>query len=133
MLIPQTAEYALRAVLHLARHDARPVRVPEMADAIAVPRNYLSKTAITRSSVSAVFAGTPERKCLLANRPCGRDPGCPVHARWAPVAERLAVFFGTTTVADLVGGASSPVGGRAEAVPADVPALLLPATRRETP
>jgi Rrf2 family protein len=160
MLIPQTAEYALRAVLHLARHDARPVRVPEMADAIAVPRNYLSKTlhqlaragvldstrgpaggfrlavpagALTLDRVIAVFAGTPERKCLLANRPCGRDPGCPVHARWAPVAERLAVFFGTTTVADLVGGASSPVGGRAEAVPADVPALLLPATRRETP
>lgn len=150
MLLPQTAEYALRAVLHLARHDARPVRVPEMADAIAVPRNYLSKTlhqlaragllesargpsggfrlavpadVLTLDRVIAVFVGPTEKKCLLANRPCGQDPNCPVHARWAPVAERLTAFFGTTTVADLVGDAS-PVVARAEDAPSDLVSFL---------
>lgn len=133
MLLPQTAEYALRAVLHLARHDerhpARPVRVPEMADAIAVPRNYLSKTlhqlaraglldstrgpaggfrlavpadALTLDRVIAVFAGPAETKCLLANRPCGADPACPVHAHWAPIRAQLDGFFATTTVAALM-------------------------------
>ena len=43
MLLPQTAEYAIRAVLHLARADDV-VRVPDLAAAIHVPQNYLAKT-----------------------------------------------------------------------------------------
>lgn len=132
MLLPQTAEYALRAVVHLARHEgAGMVRVPEMADALGIPRNYLSKTlhhmaragllastrgpaggfrlaipahVLTLSRVIAVFHDTGEQRCLIADRPCGQDPTCPVHRRWTPVAQQLHGFFGSTTVGDLVDG-----------------------------
>ena len=42
IMISQTAEYALRAVLYLAeRADDRTVRVGEMAQTLRIPRNYL--------------------------------------------------------------------------------------------
>ena len=44
-MLSQTAEYALRAVLHIAAVGTeRPVAVGEIAQALDVPRNYLSKT-----------------------------------------------------------------------------------------
>lgn len=43
-VLSQTAEYALRATLHLARHDdGAPIRVDDVARDLDVPRNYLSK------------------------------------------------------------------------------------------
>jgi Rrf2 family iron-sulfur cluster assembly transcriptional regulator len=151
MLLPQTAEYALRAVVHVARHaEAGPVRVPTMAAALALPRNYLSKTlhqlaragvlasargpaggfrlavpadALTLDRIVAVFGDTGARRCLLADRPCGQDPGCPVHQRWAPVSARLHGFFRSTTVADLVaGGAPDVAAVLAGDAPAGFPA-----------
>ncbi len=133
MLLPQTTEYALRATIHIAaRQAARPgqaVRVGEVATALGLPQNYLSKTLhqlaragvlasargptggfrlgapaerITLARVVAVFAETGPRRCLLGTGPCGRDPDCPVHARWKPVVTPVTEFFATTTIADLV-------------------------------
>nr|NIP61150.1 Rrf2 family transcriptional regulator [Gemmatimonadota bacterium]NIR77653.1 Rrf2 family transcriptional regulator [Gemmatimonadota bacterium]NIT86195.1 Rrf2 family transcriptional regulator [Gemmatimonadota bacterium]NIU30020.1 Rrf2 family transcriptional regulator [Gemmatimonadota bacterium]NIU34984.1 Rrf2 family transcriptional regulator [Gemmatimonadota bacterium] len=43
-MLSQTAEYALRAALHLARHhEDAPIRVDDVARSLNVPRNYLSK------------------------------------------------------------------------------------------
>ena len=43
-MLTQTAEYALRAVVHLAEeYPEGPTRVGDIADALGVPRNYLSK------------------------------------------------------------------------------------------
>jgi len=43
-MLSQTAEYALRAALHLARHhEDAPIRVDDVARDLDVPRNYLSK------------------------------------------------------------------------------------------
>ena len=131
-MLSQTAEYALRAVLYIAgRPPETSIRVPELARATGVPRNYLAKTlhqlarvgvlrstrgprggfrlaepaeAMTIDRVLAPFAATDTRRCLLHDRPCGVRP-CAAHTRWAPVARRLDHFFGTTTVADLAGGA----------------------------
>ena len=144
MLLPQTAEYALRAVIHIARHQgAGCVRVNEMAPALGLPQNYLSKTlhqlaragvlastrgpaggfrlarpaeVLTMQRVVAVFAETGEKRCLLADRPCGQDPRCPVHARWAPIAAQLYGFFGSTSIADL---AASPGDALAAALGRD--------------
>jgi len=44
-VLSHTAEYALRTVLYIAEHgDAGPVRVHQIAAALRIPRNYLSKT-----------------------------------------------------------------------------------------
>ena len=128
MLLPQTAEYALRAVLHIASREG-PVRVGQIAAAIGVPHNYLSKTlnqlvragllasargptggfqlavpaeSITLERVSAAFASSPSRRCLLGLGICGQVPDCAAHVRWSPVGTQVRDFFAKTTVADLV-------------------------------
>ena len=128
MLLPQTAEYALRAVLHIAAYD-RPVRVAEIATALDVPQNYLSKTLhqlaragilastrgpaggfrlarpaerLTLQRVVSTFATAGGRRCLLGHGTCGEIPTCAVHTRWAPVAAQMRDFYEATTVADLL-------------------------------
>jgi Rrf2 family iron-sulfur cluster assembly transcriptional regulator len=136
MLLPQTAEYALRAVLHIAATD-RPVRVAEIAAKLDVPRNYLSKTLhqlardgvllstrgptggfqlgmaadrLTLQRVVSMFATAGGRRCLLGYGACAEIPACAVHARWSPVGAQMRDFFETTTVAELLTAASHSRG-----------------------
>ena len=45
MVLSQTAEYALRAVLTIAEEPGgQPVGAYRLADALGIPQNYLSKT-----------------------------------------------------------------------------------------
>ena len=128
MLLSHTSEYALRAVLHIAARGG-PVSVGEIARAVGVPRNYLSKTLnqlaragvlasargpaggfrlavppgeLTLQGVVAPFAARNGRRCLLGRGTCGEVPECAAHARWGPVASTMRDFFTTTTVADLL-------------------------------
>ena len=142
MLLPQTAEYAVRAVLHIATHEHDgPVRVGDMATTLDVPQNYLSKTLhrLARAGVLASargpfggfrlavpadklsldqiispFAAAGGHRCLLGRGTCGETPGCAVHAQWAPIAAQVREFFGATTVADLL-PATSPTFMRTSA------------------
>ena len=138
-MISQTAEYALRAVLHLGQHGvARPIRVNEMAASLRIPRNYLSKILhqLTRQGVRVSLRGkaggfrlasppeelplsaiiTPfdrvdeRRRCLLGRPQCSDRTACAAHTRWKEVADTVAQFFRETTVADLLErGATLPV------------------------
>lgn len=136
-MLSQTAEYALRAVLHLAADGTgQPVRVNEMAPKLGIPRNYLSKILhlLARDGVLASVRGkhggfrlavAPERlmlyrvvapfdrfddrrRCLLGQPVCSAHTACPAHQRWKDVAERVESFFRETTVADLQLGATVP-------------------------
>lgn len=129
-MLSQTAEYALRAALYLAQQDARgPVPVGEMAEALGIPRNYLSKTlhVLARRGVLTSLRGKrggfqlarpPERiplldvvapfdrleerqQCLLQRRDCSDGRACAAHSRWKAVAAQVADFFRITTVADI--------------------------------
>lgn len=130
LILPQTAEYAVRAVLHIAASaNGRPLRVAEIAASLGVPQNYLSKTLhqlarvgllsstrgptggfrlgrpadqLTLERIVSPFGGSTTPRCLLRDAPCGDAPACAVHARWAPVAAQLREFFGETAVADLI-------------------------------
>lgn len=137
MLLSQTGEYALRAVLYLAAHsDGHPVQVATMARALALPHNYLSKTLhqLARAGVLVSTRGksggfrlavAPERlalariiapfgdiedrrRCLLGRSTCSDRTACAAHGRWKEVAEQLSAFFRETTVADLEQGATLP-------------------------
>lgn len=128
MLLSQTSEYALRAVLYIAGRDG-PARAADIADAVGVPPNYMSKTLhqlvragvllstrgpsggfrlavaarqLTLETVVASFAARGERRCLLGLGVCGSVPDCAVHARWTPVAAEVDRFFSRTTVATLL-------------------------------
>lgn len=131
-MLSQTAEYALRAVLHVAQYGgARPLRVAEVAAALRLPPNYLSKIfhQLARGGVLVSLrgkaggfqlAGPPEkltlstivmpfarvdarRRCLLGRSQCTDRNACAAHTRWKEVAEKVADFFRETTVADLLG------------------------------
>ena len=138
MMLTQTAEYALRTVLYLAaKQEDALSSVGEIATALSVPQNYLSKTLhqlvragvlhssrgklggfrlargandTTLGEVVAPFGGpTGERVCLLGRTACSdRDP-CPAHARWKEVSGQVSAFFRETTVAQLLEG---PAGRR---------------------
>lgn len=155
MLLPQTAEYALRAVVHIAQNEASgPVRVSDIAQALDVPRNYLSKTLhqlsrdkvlssargplggfrlaispdqLTLMAVVAPFTSTLERHCLLGRARCRDSAPCAAHERWKIVGDQLAAFFAATTIRDLMDGEPAPASRRV--LPAASGRSALPASR----
>ena len=131
-MLSQTAEYALRAVLYLAeRGQPAPVNVDEMAAALGIPANYLSKTlqVLVRARILGSLRGphggfqlavAPEdlslmrvvapfdpiverRRCLLGRPECSDRHPCAAHDKWKATAEKVAHFFRSTTVADVRG------------------------------
>ena len=133
-MLSHTAQYALRAVLYLAeREEDRLVQVGEIAQALRIPQNYLSKILhqLTRHGVLLSTCGklggfrlaarperlhlmqvvspfgrlTETRHCLLGRSECSDRTACAAHTRWKDVAERVATFFRETTVAELLRGA----------------------------
>lgn len=129
-MLSQTAEYALRAALWLAEHPDEPVRVGDLARALNVPQNYLSKTmhqlaragvlqsargkhggfrlsrqpsAIPLLEIVQPFERLDEnRACLLGQAVCSDAAPCQAHHRWKQVKEITAAFFRETTLADLL-------------------------------
>jgi Rrf2 family protein len=129
-VLSHTAEYALRAVLFLADRGDRPASVDEIAAAVGVPRNYLSKTLhrLAQEGVLASTRGkgggfrlavepgrlkllevvqpfdpiTAERRCLLGRAQCSDRNPCPAHHQWRAVSEQVSEFFRERTVSDLV-------------------------------
>ncbi len=130
-MISQTAEYALRAVLYLAQHqNGDPVPVETIAEDLALPRNYLSKTlhllakrgilssvrgprggfelavpgdALSLLEVVELFDDMERRgQCLLGRRECSDQTPCAAHHRWTELAGRVSAFFRETTVDDLI-------------------------------
>ena len=139
-MLSQTAEYALRTVLTIARQPAgEPVRTDVLASDLRIPRNYLSKI-LHRLAQEGVLVSTrgrgggfvlarpaaqvpllaivglfdsvePVRQCLLGQPVCSDADACEAHAQWRDVSERVARFFRDTTVADLL-GETRPTGSR---------------------
>ena len=128
-ILNQSANYALRAVLYIARHEGAQT-ADIMADKLGVPRNYLGKILhlLVRANVLAstrgprggfVLADTPEATsletviapfhnvteppvCLLGNRLCDHRDPCAAHDRWEQMAEPFRKFFEETTVANMI-------------------------------
>lgn len=138
IMLSQTAEYALRAVLYLAeRADDGTVRVGEMAQALRIPHNYLSKIlhrlaragvlASTRGKTGGFQLAVPadrlrlyeivapfdrideRRRCLMGRPQCNDSTACAAHSRWKHVADTVATFFRETSIADLLRGAAVSV------------------------
>lgn len=140
LTLPLTAENALRAIYFIAEApDGEPARVSDIASALKLPRNYLSKTLhqlagtgvllstrgphggfrlarpaarLTLAEVVEPFLPAERKACVLGRGRCSDTSPCPAHERWKGVAERMHRFFGQTTVADLI---RSAPGGRAPA------------------
>ena len=133
-MLSQTAEYALRTAVFLADHSEAPVRIDEIAAALGIPRNYLSKV-LYRLAQESILTSTrgqgggfrlalpadrirlldvvepfdhlgSQRRCLLGRDVCTDQRPCVAHEAWKEVGAGVAAFFASTTVADLAGGAA---------------------------
>jgi len=131
-ILSQTAEYALQATTLLAQHDPAVVEVGILAEALGVPRNYLSKTLshLTRAGLLESVRGkhggfrlarpaslitllqvvepfdrmTASRRCLLGQVVCSDRSACPAHGAWKAISRRMVTFFRRTTLGDLARG-----------------------------
>jgi Rrf2 family protein len=129
-MLSQTAEYALRAALWLAEHQDGPVRVGDLAAALKVPKNYLSKTMHQMARVGVLssvrgknggfqlarrpgsiklleivrpFEPTMDRRTCVLGRPnCSDASPCAAHDRWKAVMQTTMTFFSQTTLGDLM-------------------------------
>ena len=131
MIISQTAGYALRAMVHLADlGNGKPTRVDDIASALSVPRNYLSKILHTLTQAGLLssmrgpgggftLASQPsnvrlvevirlfdardgDHTCLMGQDQCRAEGPCPAHSRWAVVKEQVTSFLSDTTISDLM-------------------------------
>ncbi len=153
-MLSQTSEYALRAVLHLgAQESDEPVRVGDIAEALGVPQNYLSKVLHVlaregildslRGPAGGFTLGVPAdeltlkqiirpfdpddvvMQCLLRRQPCDPDNPCIAHHEWKRIAGQVRDFFEETTVAELLAEAERHPGRP----PADLISAKRPARR----
>ena len=136
-MISNTSDYALRAVLVLAREPGRALRADQIADSTGAPRNYLAKTlnalrkagvlksargplggftlaiapdALTIARVIDCFeTQKPHTRCLLGGGQCNPALPCAAHHVWSSITETRREPLATTTVADLIGGGSLPL------------------------
>jgi Rrf2 family protein len=128
VLLSRTSAYAVRAAVHLAQQGGdMPTRVDDVAEALDVPRNYLSKILhqLARAGVlisergprggfrlaarpeeislaeivEAVVSQPVNRRCLLGRPECSDARPCPMHERWQPVADDITAFLRDTTLA----------------------------------
>jgi Rrf2 family protein len=130
-LLSLTGEYALRAVVYLARHiDDGPIPGRQIAADLEVPRKYLSsilgdlvRTGLLEASpgrtggfrlvrpprsvrlldVVAPFeqVKTARRPCPFGNATCSDVDPCAGHDRWSSVKKEYGRFLEETTVFDV--------------------------------
>jgi Rrf2 family protein len=132
-VLSSTADYALRAILVLAKHrGTRALRADEIADATGSPRNYMAKTlnALAKAGLVTSARGPlggfiiacdpheltvasiidqfdeprPQRRCLLGTAPCDPAKPCAAHHLWTAITTARRAPLATTTVADLLAG-----------------------------
>ncbi len=130
-MLSKTAEYALRAVIAIARVDEeRPVLAREISSKGHIPNKYLSKVlrdlvhAGVLSSTRGIGGGfrlrrkanklklievvkpfddIPARsRCPLGHAKCTDDAPCAMHDQWRPVKEAFRALLDDTTISQLV-------------------------------
>lgn len=131
-MLSLTAGYALNAVIHIARteDEERAVPAADVAEALDVPPNYLSKILWELSKAELLVSGRgrkggfrlarpareirlldvverfdemgPRRQCLLGRGYCSEVGHCPAHDEWREASAPAYRFFETRTVADLM-------------------------------
>lgn len=130
-MLTDTAEYALRAVLFLARQeDGSRVSAAQVAEELDLPRNYLSKVlrrlahqGVLESSrgpaggfrlarpagevtlgaaIEPFYDFSVDEQCLLGRRKCSERDPCVAHAQWKSVVGGFRTFFNETTIHELI-------------------------------
>lgn len=130
MIYSRSAEYAIRAFVHLAQvPDGKYSMVKNIAAEEEIPSHFLAKIlqqlarkGLLRSSkgptggfrlrvppdeirlvdiVEALDGLTEYQKCVAGLAECTDDMPCPLHDSWKAVRSRIMDYLGRNTIADL--------------------------------
>jgi len=136
MMISQTAEYALRAVVWLASHPDQAIGTPRISEAAQVPPGYLAKV-LQMLARAGLVTSTPGRRggfqltrepgaisvldVVDAVDPIGRITTCPLglashrgklcplHRRLDEAMAEVERAFAGSTIAELIAGEGEPL------------------------
>jgi Rrf2 family protein len=128
-LLTKNTDYAVRALVRLARDPGRYLSATELARREAIPAPFLRRilqplirakyltaregaaggvrlrrraAAIRLIDVIELFQGTFQiSECMFRKRICPNRPTCPVRRRVAAISDRLAAEFAGITIATL--------------------------------
>lgn len=130
-MISTTTEYALRALVHMARSPRESwILGRDIAEKASVPANYLSKILLTLRNaeivettrghkggyrlakpageislieIAKLFEGIENQpECILGeSHECCDEHGCSAHDRWKQVLGTFLDFLKTTTIEDI--------------------------------
>jgi Rrf2 family protein len=138
-LITTTSEYALRALIHIARrNNNEPVLAREIAADTGIPNNYLSKilrelvrvgilgstrgigggfrmlrpaSELHLADLLAPFEGSLQKdRCPFGHNECSDDHPCAAHEHWRPLREAYIHFMDRTTLAQIAAGEAGMPG-----------------------
>ncbi len=130
MIYSRSAEYAIRAFVHLAEvPDGRYAMVKNIAEQEDIPAHFLAKIlqqlarkGLLRSSkgptggfalriasreirlldiVEALDGLTPYEQCASGLSQCSDEMPCPLHDSWVGLRSRIMDYLGRNTIADL--------------------------------
>ena len=132
-MLSTTSQYALRALCQLARQSGKAVLGRDLAQAVEIPANYLSKVLLTLRNAGLVGTtrgsggGYRLRKpaneihlidvvelfeeisrtkpaCFLAHtRPCSDTTPCTAHSMWQRVMAEYLGFLTSTRLSEIAG------------------------------
>ena len=129
MILSRACNYGLQAVLHLARHDGRPLLCKEISQALNIPQHFLAKILqdLSRRSLLQSFKGrgggfklarSPDaitfkdvllavdafpisERCAFGWGKCNATSPCPLHGPWKAISEEFSEWAAKTTFAEL--------------------------------
>lgn len=130
MLLTRSAQYSLRAMLHLARQPAgRYVMTRDIAHALDLPPHFLAKLmqpmshcgwldtargrfggiALTEAARAMPLLTVIEqlglpgrgRDCLLGLKDCDDATACVLHCQWQPIRRELRDYLANNSVAQV--------------------------------
>lgn len=134
--LTRKGDYAIRAVVALARHAPDLVAAPRLAQETAIPRRFVAQvmtdlvqagiveTRLGRAGgyrlavspddlsllavVQAVEGDVRRRSCVLRDAPCQRDGACDVHEVFAAAQDALLAELADATIASVVARSARP-------------------------
>jgi Rrf2 family protein len=129
MLLSRTCEYAIQAVVYLAKNPER-VLIRKMSKDLKIPHHFLGKimqtlakagvlisqkgpkggfalskppSKITMMDVVSAIDGTDSfNRCIIGLPKCDEKTPCPLHTRWAPLRQSISSMLSGKSLAALL-------------------------------
>jgi len=130
MLVTRETDYAMRAVLYLAKGDGKVSSIAEISGAVKISKAFLAKIAqrLIKSGIlestrgvngglrlakapalitlldilEAIQGATNINMCVAGNKACGLSPLCSVHTVWVDLRKEVETRLRDKTIYDLL-------------------------------